>query len=263
MLVRRIKLQALLLAAIMVSPGASGAGLSDQFTISSQYMGYDLQYRVYTPRGVEAGSMYPVLLVSDGQWYIEQGGIVQVLDELFDSGRIKPVFVVFVDSRNPDDLTENRRNEQFMCNPDYVNFHTAELLPSLYAAYPINVDREETGILGVSFGGLNAACFGLLASNRFHRIGMHSPASAKHLRLVSGLYQKQDTLPLRVFMSSGTVNDNLRAARRFRDVLERQGNDVTYVKNKGRAHNWENWRDLLDDALLALFASNAPGMTPK
>lgn len=255
---RRIKLLALLLAAMTVSPGASAAGLSGNFTISSQYMGYDLQYRVYTPAGVEAGIKYPVLLVSDGQWYIEQGGMVQVLDGLVDSGRIEPVFLVFVDSRNPDDLTENRRNAQFMCNPDYVNFHTAELLPSLYARYPISVDREETGILGVSFGGLNAACFGLLASNRFYRIGMHSPASAKHLRLVSGLYQKQDTLPLRVFMSSGTINDNLRAARRFRDVLERQGYDVTYVENKGKAHDWENWRELLDDALLALFATTVP-----
>lgn len=236
------------------SVAADASGLSDNFLIGSQYMGYDLQYRVYTPPGVEVGSIYPVLLVTDGQWYIRQGGMVEVLDGLIQSGQIEPVYVIFVDSRNPGDLRENRRNKEFMCKPKYVNFYTAELLPALYARYPISVDREQTSILGVSFGGLNSACFGVLASNRFYGIGMHSPASARHIRLVSDLYQKKETLPLRVFISAGTVNDNLRAARRFRDVLGKKGHAVTWVENTGKAHNWENWRELLDDVLLAFFA---------
>lgn len=249
--------KALIVVAALGGPAvaADASGLSDNFLIGSRYMGYDLQYRVYTPPGVKVGRMYPVLFVTDGQWYIRQGGMVEVLDGLIRSGRIEPVFVVFVDSRNPGDLRENRRNDEFMCKPEYVNFYTAELLPALYARYPISVDREQTSILGVSFGGLNSACFGVLASNRFYGIGMHSPASARHIGLVSGLYEKKKTLPLRVFMSAGTVNDNLRAARRFRDVLTKKGNAVTWVENTGKAHNWENWRELLDDALLAFFAT--------
>jgi hypothetical protein len=38
------------------------------------------------------------------------------------------VLVVFVDSRNPDNLQQNRRNQQFFCNPRYVDF----LLTSCY-----------------------------------------------------------------------------------------------------------------------------------
>lgn len=250
-------LKAVVVAAALCGMPASvdASVLSENFRINSQYMGYDLQYRVYTPPGVEAGRKYPVLLITDGQWFIRQGAMVEMLDRLIESGQIDPLYAIFVDSRNPDDLGENRRNDEFMCKPEYVNFYTAELLPALYPRYPISVDREHTNILGVSFGGLNSACFGVLASNRFYGIGMLSPASTRHIRVVSGLYQKKDTLPLKVFMSAGTVNDNLRAARRLRDVFEDKGYAVTWVENTGKAHNWENWSSLLDDVLLAFFAS--------
>lgn len=248
-----------LTALICASPASLPAGeLSDNIRISSSYLGYDLQYRVYTPTGVAPGEKYPVLLVTDGQWYIAMLGMPGVLDELIAEGRMEPVFVVFVDSRNPDEPTENRRNDEFMCNVDYVNFYTAELLPTLYRHYPINVDREDTSILGLSFGGLNAACFGALASNRFYGIGMHSPGSGKHLRVVSGIYEENDTLPLKVFLSAGTVNDNFRAAKKFRDVLEKKGYDVTWIENTGKAHNWENWRELIDDVLLTFFGRESP-----
>jgi len=253
MLNRTFKTVALAMSMCCLPLTALAGALSDTIRIASKYMGYDLQYRVYTPDRIEQGVKYRILLLTDGQWYIRPGGMVAVLDELIEARRIEPIFAVFVDSRNPDDLGENRRNEEFMCNPQYVNFYTAELLPSLYEQYPISVDREDTSILGLSFGGLNSACFGVLASNRFYGIGMHSPASARHLRVVAGLYEENDTQPLKIFLSAGTVNDNLRAARRFRDVLERKGYEVTYIEAKGKAHNWENWGELLDDALLALL----------
>lgn len=257
MLTRPLKIIALMAAACCLAVTAHAGELSDNIRITSKYMGYDLQYRVYSPPRVEPEKSYPVLLLTDGQWYIRPGGMVAVLDELIESGGIEPLYAVFVDSRNPDDLDENRRKEEFMCRPEYVNFYTAELLPSLYERYPISVDREDTNILGFSFGGLNSACFGVLASNRFYGIGMHSPASDRHLRVVAKLYQENDTEPLKIFMSAGTVNDNLRAARRFRDILERKGYEVTYVEARGKAHNWENWGELLDDALLALLPAGA------
>lgn len=236
-----------------------GAGeLSGDIRISSKYMGYDLQYRVYTPDGVAAGQRYPLLLVTDGNLYLEHMGMAGVLDKLMSAGRIRKAFVVFVDSRNPDDLSETRRNKEFMCKAEYANFYTAELMPQLYQRYPISARREDTNILGLSFGGLNSACFGIMASNRFSGIGMHSPGSAAHLKQVARLYERNETEPLRIFLSAGTVNDNLRAVRRFRDTLESRGCEVTYIENKGKAHNLENWSGLLDDALLALLPLDRP-----
>jgi enterochelin esterase-like enzyme len=229
-----------LIAAIIGFKGSVVAGeVSDNIRITSKYMGYDLQYRVYTPDGIEL--------------YLSGLDMPVVIDELVEAGTIRPAFFIFVDSRNPDDLQESRRNSEFMCKTEYVKFYNGELMPALYEAYPISRDRDDTNILGLSFGGLNSACFGVISSRTFSGIGMHSPASGDHVREVSRLYQKNETEPLRIFISSGTVNDNLRPTRRFRDVLEELGYQVTYVENKGAKHNLSNWSELLDDALITLL----------
>lgn len=253
-----VKFAALAAALSLMSQAVPAGELSDDIRISSKYMGYDLQYRVYTPDGIEEGVKYPVLFVTDGWLYVAAMHMPDVLDELMGEGRIRKAFVIFVDARNPDDLEENRRDSEYMCKVEYINFYTAELMPHLYENYPISVEREDTNILGLSFGGLNSACFGLLASNRFSGIGMHSPASGKHLKKIGPMFEKIETEPLRIFISVGTVNDNLRAVRRFRDLLESRGYEVTYIENKGKAHNFENWSGLLDDALLTLLPAGSP-----
>ena len=243
-----------LAAVLLVSmPGAVAGEVSDNFRISSEHMGYDIQYRVYTPKGIVEGDSYPVLFVTDGELYLTRMDLPSVADELITSGAIRKAFIVFVDSSNPDDPRESRRNTEFMCNADYLEFYNEELLPSLYARYPISQDRNDTNILGLSFGGLNSACFGVMNSQVFSGIGMHSPANADFVREVSRLYQQNETEPLRFFISSGTRNDNLASTRRLRDVLEKKGYEITYIENRGARHNLDNWRALLDDALLALL----------
>lgn len=235
-----------------IQPTMAGE-ISDNIRISSQYMGYDLQYRVYTPDGIEEDRQYPVLFVTDGPLYLFRMEMPSVADALMAAGEISKAFIVFVDSNNPDDPTENRRNTEFMCNGDYMKFYNGELLPELWENYPMGRTRDDINILGVSFGGLNAACFGVINSTVFSGIGMHSPASDRHVGEVSKLYQENETEPLRIFMSSGTRNDNLKSTRRFRDVLEEKGYEMTYVENKGARHDVENWIPLLDDALMALL----------
>lgn len=227
--------------------------LSDNIRISSQFLEYDLQYRIYTPASLEPGRQYPVLLVTDGQLYIHQLNTVEVASRLMDSGAMRPAFIVFIDPRDPDDLAINRRHAQFMCNADYARFLTGELLPALIQEHPISAARDDTNVLGLSFGAINAACLGAMVSSRYSGIGMHSPGNDQHIKEMARLYQKSETEPLRIFLSAGTVNDNFRAARRFRDVLEEKGYDVTWVENKGKSHNFENWRVLVDDALITLL----------
>ncbi|KAA9132705.1 esterase family protein [Marinihelvus fidelis] len=246
------------MTAALVATGTHAGELSDNIRIDSQQLGYTLQYRVYTPSPIDPGKQYPVLLVTDGQWYLDDGGMADVLDSMIADGAITPAYVVFVDSRNPDRLEENRRTSEFMCKVPYANFYTAELLPTLYEQYPISVRREDTNVLGLSFGGLNSACFGALASPRFSGIGMHSPASDRHLEAVFPLYRDWDQEPLRVYISAGTRGDNLRAARKLAAVLEEDGHAVTLDVNRGASHDWGNWRVMLDDALLTLLGPGRP-----
>ncbi|HNP63671.1 MAG TPA: alpha/beta hydrolase-fold protein, partial [Woeseiaceae bacterium] len=155
--------------------------------------------------------------------------------------------------RDPDRLDVDRRNAQFMCNADFATFFAAELVPTISRDEPVSLSRDDRVILGLSFGGLNSACFGLMLSNLFAGIAMQSPASGDHVDVVRDLYKKNEPLPLKMFLSVGTKNDNQAAVKRFKRVLERKGYDLTF-KTVSEGHDWDNWKPLLDDVLLTFFA---------
>ncbi len=221
--------------------------LSDNIRIASGVLGYDLQYRVYAPEGVADLNDLPVLFITDGQGYIKNGRVPQELNRLIGADKIDPVVVVFVDPRDPDNLKNNRRNQQFFCNSDYLRFYTDELIPTIERDYPVRQHRAARTILGVSFGGLNAACFGLFGYETFSGIGMHSPANHPVSNLLS-MYEQAPIQPLKIFLSTGSPNDNSIANKKFRTVLKNKGYEMKFVvTNEG--HNWKNWRPLIDDVL--------------
>ena len=237
-----------------VALGSAGE-LSDNRRIASEYLGYDLQYRVYRPAGSGADDELPSLYVTDGHKYLQRGDFVSVLDTAIADGSIDPLVVVFLDSRDPDRLEVDRRNEQFMCNTDFAAFFANELIPAVSKEQPVSDSRDDRVILGLSFGGLNSACFGLMLPNLFSGIAMQSPASAGHVDIVSDLYEEREALPLKMFLSVGTMNDNQAAVKRFRWVLERKDYDLTY-RTVREGHNWKNWGPLLDDVLVTFFAAD-------
>jgi enterochelin esterase-like enzyme len=232
---------------------ASEGVLGDSQRISSDQLGYDLQYRIYRPASTSADDKLPTLYVTDGQWYLEHGEFKSVLDEAISTGLIRPVLVVFLDSSNPDKPEENRRDKQFMCSTDFATFFAAELVPTISREQPVSLSRDDRVILGLSFGGLNSACFGLMLSNLFAGVAMQSPASGDHVDVVRELYKKREALPLKMFLSVGTKNDNLNAVKRFRRVLESKGYDLTYTTVR-EGHDWRNWGPLLDDVLVTFFS---------
>lgn len=237
----------------VAGPAWSGGTLSEDIRIRSDALGYELQYRVYEPEGVRRGAELPTLYITDGQWYISRGELPQLLDAEIAAGNIEPVLVVFVDSRNPDNLQQNRRNQQFFCNPRYVDFFTDELLPAIDETYPTAAEREGRVILGLSFGGRNSACFGLMAHDAFAGIAMQSPANSEMVDELRFQYMAQDRLPLKIFMSVGTLNDNTQAGRQFMETLKFQEYDLTY-REVEEGHDWDNWGPLLDDVLHTFFA---------
>lgn len=246
-----MKLFSLLILFAAAAAHADGV-LGPDTRISSEVLGYDLQYRVYAPESVADFGELPVLYVTDGPGYISEGRMPRVLNQLIGEDSIEPLVVVFVDARDPDDLSSNRRNSQFLCNRDYLSFYESELIPQIERDYPVGAAREHRGILGLSFGGTNAACFGLMGHETFSLIGMHSPANHP-IKGMLPAYEDMPLLPLRMFLSTGKPDDNTRANRKFRGVLERKGYDLKYIE-RSAGHNWDNWRPLIDDVLLYFYA---------
>ncbi|MDX1482799.1 MAG: alpha/beta hydrolase-fold protein [Woeseiaceae bacterium] len=237
---------------LTVSTARADGTLTDNLRVSSEALGYDLHYRVYLPENHDDLDDLPVIYVTDGQWYLSQGRMTRVMDRLIDFGTIEPVIGVFVDSRDPDRPKRNRRNQQFGCNQDYVDFFEDELLPTIERNYNASPDREDRVILGVSFGGLNAACFGLMAFESFAGIAMHSPATHPVPNLMPA-YEQAPRLPIRIFFSIGDLYDNTLANRKFAGILEDKGYDMEFIQVRGE-HDWDNWRPLIDDVLEYFFA---------
>jgi enterochelin esterase-like enzyme len=247
-----MRLVKILLLLAWCGPLWANGKLSDDIRLFSEALGYDLQYRVYEPEGIHRNSELPALYITDGQWYISRGKLPALLNREVAAGNIEPLLVVFVDSRNPDNLQQNRRNQQFFCNPRYVDFFTEELLPAVDKEYPTSAVREDRVILGLSFGGRNSACFGLMAHDSFAGIAMQSPANTEMVDELRFQYMAQEKLPLKFFMSVGTVNDNTQAGRQFMETLKFQEYDVTY-REVNQGHDWDNWGPLLDDLLYTFF----------
>jgi len=245
----------LLLMPFFFSEAAQGSGkLHGPIRIASASLGYDLQYWVYLPD--KFNKPLPELYITDGQAYLKEGEMVDLLDHEIEQGNIAPMAAIFVDSRNPDKLTETRRNDEFMCKADYAKFFIRELMPQISSRWTGADASTRRGVMGVSFGGLNSACFGMMVPGVFQLLIMHSPASSEHLDVVNGIYQEKPRNPSAIFISHGGRQDNRAAARRFVRTLEEKGYPLRYVANDGR-HDWDNWRPLLDDSLRAFAGLRA------
>ena len=251
-MLKALMIRSVVLLLLAGSVNADGV-VTDDIRIASDVLGYDLQYRTYLPEGYVSRADHPVIFLTDGQNYLSRsrGRIVPILNRLISNGKIDPVIAVFVDARDPDDLQSNRRNTQFFCNVDYLKFYIDELIPTVEKDYPVVASRDGRTIMGYSFGGTNAACFGALGYDTFSGIAMQSPANHPLPNLLP-TYQEMPTLPLRIFLSTGKPDDNVRDNRRFRTVLQDKGYDMKYVEVQ-QDHDWENWRPLIDDVLLYFY----------
>ncbi len=235
-------------AAFLCSTAQGSGKLHGPIRITSSVLGYDLQYWVYLPEKVR--KPLPELYVTDGQVYLGSGEMVELLDSEIEKGRIAPIAVIFVDSRNPDDFEEARRNNEFMCKVDYGKFFLGELMPQVSANWTGADVSTHRGLMGVSFGAINAACFGMMMPGVFQVLIMQSPASDKHVEVINDLYQEKPLHSSAIFISHGGPGDNSAAGRKFAQTLQEKGYPVRYVTNDG-GHDWDNWRPLLDDSLRA------------
>ena len=93
-------------------------------------LGYDLQYWVQIPKGYPEDQQFPTLYLTDGNSY-KRNGLPETATELMETHKIEPIIIIYVDAVDPDNNRNNRRNSQFLCNPQYVEFYRDELVPEV------------------------------------------------------------------------------------------------------------------------------------
>ena len=225
--------------------------------LSSEHLGYPVNYQVYTPVGYESLSNLPVMYVTDGHEYADDvmGSMCAVMDNLIAAGKIRPMMAVFIDPRV---YGQNRRSQQYVLNPKFVDFVAKELVPHIDAHWKTSADRRDRGILGTSLGGLNSAYFAVRAPETFTRIAVQSPAFQAGGGRIRNLYREAPRLDIDLFMTWGTFHDFDATTTEFRQILDQKGYEYRHILvNEG--HSWGNWRALLDDILLAFWPAEAEG----
>lgn len=242
------------LLAVWISPCHGAVKVEGPIRIHSKVLGYDVQYWIYVPKN--AVKPLPELYVTDGQNYLGFGKMAKVLDDEIEDGNIVPIAVIFVDSRDPDYPDETRRGSQFMCNVDYAKFFIGELMPNVSARWTGAGSSTRRGLMGVSAGGINSACFGMMMPGVFQVLIMQSPADAEHLAVINNLYREKPPHSSAFFISDGGAEDNAAAVGRFVQTLQDKGYAVRHISNDEGA-NWDAWSELIDKSLRAFAGTRA------
>lgn len=241
---------------ILIKGAERGTLTSNMHIISSnENLGYEVNYKVYTPANYDRLSNLPVIYVTDGHEYSDDklGSMIVILDNLIYEKKIEPVIAIFIDPIDPANKEINRRMTEYAANKKYADFVADELVPVIDSTYKTSNNPRQRAILGTSMGGWNSAYFGLMRSDKFQLIGIHSPAFNNE---IIHNYEISPKLPLKIFMSTGVISDTQERARAMKQVLESKGYPLQYIEvNEG--HSWGNWRALIEEPLVYFFGKTA------
>ena len=240
-------------------PGVPMGTLSPNIRTTSTNLGYDVNYRVYTPAGYDEHNLHnlPVVYVTDGHEFAADhlGSVVVTMDNLIAAGDLRPTIAVFIDPRDPDNLANNRRASEYTGNLDFADFVADELVPEVDADYHTNPDATGRTILGTSLGGVNSAYFGLHRSDTFENLAVLSPSNYTSIYnqfTSAGLQNDLD-----IFLTYGTIGDGGGGPNIY-NILASNGYHVTRTTaNEG--HSWGNWRAQISDILIGLIGAALPG----
>ena len=230
--------------------------LSDNFSVDSKQLGYKVYYKVYTPNGYDKLSKLPTIYVTDGHEYSDErlGSMIHVLNNLIHEKKIKPVIAVFIDPRSSPSGGTNRRGSEYTINKKFADFAADELVPKIDIDFRTEKSADSRAILGTSLGGLNSAYFGVYRSDVFRLIGIHSPAFQANKQIYD-LYTNAAKLPLKIFMSTGTIYDTQSNALQMKSIFDSKGYEYNYIEVP-EGHSWGNWRALLDEPLIYFFKND-------
>lgn len=228
-------------------------------TIRSKALRRDQDYFLYLPARFARAQRYPLLIVHDGTDYLKFTDMKTVLDNLIHRLDIAPMVVAFVPPRE--------RLREYPNFAPHARFIARELMPDIEGALPIGDGPSARALMGSSFGGVASlstavrypGLFGSLllqsASLVFTDIGADhggGPTFDPVVKFVNK-YRAKPTRPVdRIYLSCGIYEPLITPNRSMVSVFREAGMTVRYVENRD-GHNWENWRDRLQDGLSWLF----------
>ncbi|MBA2661661.1 MAG: esterase family protein [Bradymonadaceae bacterium] len=215
--------------------------------------------KIYLPARFRSSRRYPLLIVHDGDDYLNYASLGSILDNLMARREIPDMIVAFTNS--PYRIGEYANDER------HARFLTDELVPYLESKFPLRAQPQARCLMGASFGAVAALStawrrpgfYGRLllqsGSFAFTDIGegnKRGPAFDPVVLFMNQLRAKPTAFSERVFVSCGMYESLIYENRSLIPLLESTGMDVRFREARD-GHNWENWRDRLREGLSWLY----------
>jgi len=238
---------------------------------------------VYLPPGYEEGEerRYPVLYMHDGQNIFDaatsfigvEWDVDETLERMIGQGQVEPLIVVGIYNTSEREFeytpTQDAGSGKGGGASRYADFIVNELKPYIDATYRTMPEREHTGIMGSSLGGIASLYIAWTHPDVFSRVGAMSTAywwsNAQILTMLEGV----DPPPgVRVWLDMGTgedksdrnkddVPDIIEQHRRARNILMEKGlvipRQLRYIEDEGAVHNERAWAARFPQAVEFLF----------
>lgn len=244
-------------------PQGNPAGCLEALEVQSEVFGEWRREQVYLPHGHVSGRPYPLVVVHDGGDFRSYADLTVSLDNLIAAGDVPPLIAVLVQAG--DRMSEYPRGRR------HARYLVHDLLPAVTSAHAISEAPADRVLLGASLGAVASLAtafrypgvFGglILKSGSFildpKALAQRSnPVFHRVARLVQAFRRAPDLPPMRAFVSTGELEGLADENRALADFLASKGVDVTF-QSSWDGHHWHNWRDLLRDALICVFAREA------
>ncbi|MBE0639170.1 MAG: T9SS type A sorting domain-containing protein [Bacteroidales bacterium] len=224
---------------------------------------------LYLPPDYEtSGKDYPVLYMHDGQnlfdLYTSFAGeweVDETLNSLFSNGKEVPI-VVGIDNGGTYRIAEYTPwpNQQYGGGDGdlYAKFIVETLKPYIDEHYRTKPQREHTGVMGSSLGGLISHYIGLKYQEILSKAGVFSPSFWFSDSSYIFAYQTGKVYPMRYYMMGGTNESGglVQQMNLMMDTLQAAGFDDSELYLKvvpGGQHNELLWRTQFGQAYQWLY----------
>ena len=231
----------------------------------SAFPGTVREYTIYLPSGFDKSKPAAFMVFQDGVIYQAP----TVFDNLITKKEIPPLVGVFVKpgvvpARNENALPRfNRSFEYDSVAGDYARFLIDELLPALEAKHGIkfSTDPNDAAISGNSSGGIAAFMVAWHRPDRFRRVfsGVGTYVGIRGADQLPVLIRKTEPKPLKVFLQSGTQDNNLycgdwwMANQTMERALSWAGYEVNHAWGEG-GHDQKHASQIFPEVLRCLWA---------